>query len=134
MPSRTAENYITHSSVKCFSHSIIRKIKSRMPNLMLSSHLHIGLPSDHFPRNFLTKLMYEFLISLIWLCLTHHNLTGVTPQKHCIYITSKEETGNVLKINKMEREKQHICEGGNSILTRLQKLRRQTSFQHIQNA
>jgi hypothetical protein len=43
------------------SHSISSK-----PILILSSHLHLGLPSSHFPSDYVTKILYAFPVSPIW--------------------------------------------------------------------
>jgi hypothetical protein len=49
------------------SHSIFQKF-----TLTLSSHLHLGLQSGLFPSDFLTKVLYAFLISSIhYTCPVH---------------------------------------------------------------
>jgi hypothetical protein len=41
---------------------------------MLSSHLHLGLPSGLFSSGFLTKILHAFLFSPCATCPAHHNL------------------------------------------------------------
>jgi hypothetical protein len=70
--------------------------------LMLSSHLLLGIPSDHFPRASLIKIQYTFLVyHIIPTCTTHHSLLHyrmTCTNSHILYYVKGKGTGKVVTI------------------------------------
>ena len=92
---RTRKFITALTSVRHLSLSWASPIQSIYPHptswrsiLILSTHLHLGLPSGLFPSGFPTKTVYTFLSSPICATCPAHLISILSPAQYCVRSTN----------------------------------------------